>query len=235
MNIHYLCLIIIFVFMFLSGCQSDKAELTDKEKYEKIMKFIKELNDPFSDPPELVTEEQLNEAAESTLCDTLGEVRYAGRKSDFDYYVLNWNLGCVMYKLKAPNQITKKEIPYSKDEKKWLTVGPHDDESWLPNNKVKTAKILADLRSLPKEFKTIKFSGDFLSADKLISKINEKLKQNTPYKVINTCPEIQVDVVFRNATLLTVIRYLCTDHGHKLKITVKKNNIILQKMPDEDD
>lgn len=228
MNIYYSYLILIFLLIFLNGCKNKQdMKLTDEEKNKMLMEVFKEANDPFSYPAEQVTDEQLVEDSETTIGDTLGNIRYMGRKNNFDYYLLNWNIGASIYKIKVPNVITQKVIPYSRNREKWLNVGPGNNDSWLPN-KAREAIVIANLRSLPEEFNTIRMSGDFFSVSKIISEINNKLKINTSYKVINSCSEMDDDIVAKNTTLFNVIKYLCI--RHKLKVTVKENNIILKKI-----
>ncbi len=121
MNFRYSHLLLFIILVLFSGCRS-KDELTDEDK-KVLEEFFKNINDPFSHDVVLVSEKELRDKEKSTRCDTVGQVCYMGRKDHFDYYVIYWNIGAFIYKLEIPNNLTKKVIPYSKNEKNWLSVG----------------------------------------------------------------------------------------------------------------
>ena len=95
---------------------------------------ISKMNNPFYLSPEDITEQELRKQAQIIAGDTIGKVEYMGRKDNFDFYILRRNIGAGRYKIKVPNNVTKKPFPYSENKDDWLNVGPFKEDGWLPWN-----------------------------------------------------------------------------------------------------
>jgi hypothetical protein len=120
---------IVSCFLLISGCLTAPKPIPAGE----VDAILAKLNDPFLSEPQTVEETELRELARSSQSDTIGRVYYIGRTNNLDHFIIGWNVGAGVYRLRVPTSVTKEPMPYTKDSTKWILVGPHSPETrWLP-------------------------------------------------------------------------------------------------------
>ncbi len=85
-----------------------------------------------------LTERELKEQFDHARGDTLGRAVYLGRKNNYDYFRIDWNLGSTRYRIPVPNRFIDHPQPLGSDPRIYplrgtpTFDGPLPPQAWTP-------------------------------------------------------------------------------------------------------